>query len=315
MKKVWITLIVAAGLSAGWLIYRSAAKDQVKWQEVKVEATPFRVTVQASGTVQPENKVAIIAPIAGRIDKILVDEGRKVHRGQILAWMSSTDRAALLDSARAQGAEALKEWESEYKPTPILAPAGGIIISRDIVEGQTVTQQSTLFDLSDRLVIMADVDETDLGKISLNQEAEARVDSFPDQVVKSKVAKIAHESVLKNNINTYQVLLRPENLPKEFRAGLTASVQFKFLDKAGTLTLPAWVAEGRENSDIEVQLKNPGKGAPVKKKIRVGLSNGERIEVVSGASEGDILLFSSKNVFNEAGGGSPLGLPSRRRAR
>ena len=61
-------------------------------------------------------------PIAGRIEKLLVDEGDDVTSGQILGWMSSTDRAAILDAARAQGPEESKRWEDAYKPTPIVAP-------------------------------------------------------------------------------------------------------------------------------------------------------------------------------------------------
>jgi len=53
----------------------------------------------------PENRIEIKPPIQGRIDQLLVDEGDTVKTGQTLAWMSSSDRAAVLDAARARGAE------------------------------------------------------------------------------------------------------------------------------------------------------------------------------------------------------------------
>jgi macrolide-specific efflux system membrane fusion protein len=51
----------------------------------------------------PQNRLEIKPPIAGRAEEVLVNEGELVKAGQIIAWMSSTDRAALLDAARAQG--------------------------------------------------------------------------------------------------------------------------------------------------------------------------------------------------------------------
>ena len=53
-------------------------------------------------------------------------------KGQILAWMSSTERAALMDAARSKGPEEVSRWEELYRPTPILAPIRGTVISRNI---------------------------------------------------------------------------------------------------------------------------------------------------------------------------------------
>jgi macrolide-specific efflux system membrane fusion protein len=64
---------------------------------------PIEETVEATGTIVPLNRVEIKPPIAGRIERLLADEGDSVREGQILAWMSSDDRAAILDAARAQG--------------------------------------------------------------------------------------------------------------------------------------------------------------------------------------------------------------------
>jgi macrolide-specific efflux system membrane fusion protein len=297
-RKIVLILLVVVVLG-GAVLYGSLRKKPVQWQAVPVEKGKFTVTVSSAGDVEPENKISITAPIAGRIDSILVEEGTKVRNGQVLAWMSSADRAALLDSARANGGADLKEWKDVYKPAPILSPASGTIITREIVVGQTVSQTTELFQLSDRLVIMADVDETDLGKVRLGQEATVTVDSFPGLVVHTKVARIAHQSIIKNSINTYEVLLLPDQLPKEFRAGLTASIQFNYEEKENTLMLPTWVAEGRESFTTTLRVKGPN-GEPVKKQVEFGLSNGQDVEVLSGLSEGDQVLVKKQNVLREA---------------
>src|SRR4051794_29118657 len=107
-KSLWIslTLLLIGGGAGAYFIFR--AKPDV-WQEIPVESERFQTSVSESGTVQPENKISITAPISGRIDRVLADEGSKVKRGEIIAWMSSTDRAALLDSAAAQGKKAMAD--------------------------------------------------------------------------------------------------------------------------------------------------------------------------------------------------------------
>jgi macrolide-specific efflux system membrane fusion protein len=298
MNKRILSISIAAVVIVAGLGFYLSRPAPPKWEEVLAEKATFLVTVPASGTVEPENKISVTSPINGRIDRIMVEEGAKVRRGQVIAWMSSTDRAALLDSAQVQGGQIVSEWAEVYKPTPILSPAAGVIIAKNIVAGQTVSQTTVLFELSDRLVIIADVDETDLGKIKLGQAAQVTVDSFPGLVVNTKVSRIAHQSAVKNSINTYEVLLLPEVLPTEFRAGLTASVQFLFQEKENAILVPTWVAEGRENFSAEHLVKKPGTESQ-KRTLQFGLSNGQRVEVTEGLVEGEILQVKKQNILGE----------------
>ena len=138
-------------------------------KEVNPATGGIQTIITATATVQPQNRLEIKPPINGRIDKILVEEGEKVKIGQTLAWMSSTERAALLDAARARGPDEMKYWEDVYKPTPLIAPIDGdVIVSKD-EPGQTVTSSDVVVVLSDQLIVQAHVDETDIGKIKVGQ--------------------------------------------------------------------------------------------------------------------------------------------------
>jgi membrane fusion protein, macrolide-specific efflux system len=313
-KNIIISIIAGIVVVLGLLVYRHfvGKKDKPETQEVTVEAGLFQVKIPASGTVRPENKIAINSPIAGRIEQILVEEGQKVKKGQVLAWMSSTDRAALMDSASAQDAKSIQEWKEVYKPSPITSPANGEIISRNIVVGQTVSSQTLLFELSDRLVVVADLDETDVGKIHPGQIALIKVDSFPELEVTAKAVRVAKQSQIKNNINTYEVLLIADKLPVEFRAGMTANTQFIYLDKPDSLLIPTWVAEGRENFSMELRLKPNGEnedsgGKPILQTVKFGNSNGEKIEILEGAKAGDVFVIPSKSVLSDAAA-TPFGV-------
>src|SRR6185436_13241208 len=97
--------------------------------------------------------------------------GDWVKKGQILAWLSSSERAALLDAARARGPEEVKKWEELYKPTPMLAPIAGTLIARNFEPGQGVNASDGVLVLSDRLIVRANVDETDIAQLRVGQAA------------------------------------------------------------------------------------------------------------------------------------------------
>jgi len=246
--RVWVMLAAAALTGCKG---RSAATSV---RQVRVVTGSLRLTVQATGTVQPLNKVSILPPVGGRIDKIVVLEGREVHKGQVLAWMSSSERAVLLDNAQSKGPDEVKYWEAAYAPTPIIAPVDGLVIARNVVAGQTVSLETDLYDLSDRLVVQAAVDETDLGKIHDEQKASVTVDAYPDKPFNADVALISHQAVKVNNVVTYYVQLEPRRVPGTLRAGMTANVDFIVEEREHALLIPAWAVKGVEQTTVMLKV-------------------------------------------------------------
>lgn len=104
MKKLKIGIIalvlVASGGTWYFLRSKSAKTNTVATREYQLEKGDISITIKSTGTVQPENRLEIKPPIAGRIESVLVKEGERVRRGQVLAWMSSTERAAVLEDRK-----------------------------------------------------------------------------------------------------------------------------------------------------------------------------------------------------------------------
>ena len=248
-------------ISAAVGLYFGLIKDKspkISYKEHIVKKGDLEISVQATGSIQPENRLVVKPQIAGRIDSILIEEGKRVSAGQVMAWMSSNDRAALIDMARSSSAEEQKRWEEIYKPSPIIAPLGGIVIAKQVERGQTVGTGDTVFVISDRLIILAQVDETDLGKISLNQPVEIRVDAYNDQVVTGKVIRIAYESKQVNNVTIYEIRILPDNVPEFMRSGMTTSVKFIQNKKENILLAPvSFLARPQKDSGSDSTL-NPG---------------------------------------------------------
>ncbi len=281
-------------LSCGKKSNETITKDVVKTGDIKI-------SINATGTVMPQNRLQIKPPLAGRIEKILVSEGDYVKTGEILAYMSSSDRAAILDAARAKG-ENLKEWEEIYKPIPIIAPINAQVIVRAVEPGQTVTQADAILVLSDRLIIKVQVDETDIGKVKIGQIAEIVLDAYPDSKIDGVVDHIYYESKIVNNVTIYEVDVLPDRVPDFLRSGMSANVNIIQINKANILLIPAnAVRKDFTGSSFVFVSKNNKRE---KRVIETGLTDGENIEVVSGLQENEEVLiikqdFSVKKNSNK----------------
>ena len=304
MRRNWLTPralgIGATALVAGWLLLRAVGGGQDGWEIVrraKVTRGHLQVTTSASGEVKPQNRVEIKPSIAGRIDEVLVHEGQVVAPGDVLAWMSSTDRAALLDAARSQGPEALAKWEDAYKRAPLVAPLAGTIILRAVEPGHTITPSDPVVVIADRLIVQATVDETDLSRIQLGQHAQLRLDAYPDAVIPGTVDHIAYESRLVNNVSVYPVDVLPDQIPETFRSGMTATVTFIIADRPDVLLIPSdavaeWPKRRPKPEGAMLAAFHRGLGGrPTPVPIATGESDGRMTELLSGLREGEEVLI------------------------
>ncbi|MCX5716293.1 MAG: efflux RND transporter periplasmic adaptor subunit [Candidatus Omnitrophica bacterium] len=299
-KKMISFFIAAVIIIAAVLIAR--AKQGTVSGEITQEIIPvigsIKTFISCTGTVLPKNRLEVKPPVNGRIDRVLVQEGNEVKTGQILAWMSSTERAALLDAARGKGEETLKYWEDAYKAIPLSAPIDGEVIVATTQPGQTVTTADAVIVLSDRLIVRAQVDETDIGKITPDRKAIISLDAYSDTKIKASVEHIYYESETVNNVTMYKVDLLPEEIPPFFRSGMNATVDFIEQSKENTLLIPA-DADHKEKTKVPVTL---------------GMSDDKNIEVLSGITANDKIILKTKkyNLPKSTTGTNPF-LPSRKR--
>lgn len=279
-KTVAFILVAAAGIGITYGIFQSRLGPEQANKLVRVERRDLVVAIQATGTVEPQNKVAISPPTNGRIDRLLVEEGTMVKAGQKIAEMSSTQRAALVDLAKTKGEKERKALMESYLPTAIFAPVDGLIISKQVVPGQTINQQTVLYEMSDRLIVRGQVDETDLGAIVPAMEADITVDAFPDTIYRARVTHIAHQSKVVDKISIYPVELEFAQEPAKLRSGMTANINFVVERKNKVLTLPVWTVPD-DGSHKATVFTATGES----QEIQLGISDGRSIEI-SGLAEG-----------------------------
>ena len=295
IKRKWpLYLVILTALIAVMLFIKFNRKPSMETlQEISPVVGSIQTAITSTATVQPQNRLEIKPPINGRISQILVKEGEAVKVGQILAWMSSTERAALLDAARARGPEEVKYWEDVYKPTPLISPIDGdVIVSKD-EPGQTITSSDVVMVLSDHLIVQAQVDETDIGKVRVGQEAIITLDAYPQIKISGIVDHIYYESLIVNNVTIYQVDILPEKVPDVFRSGMSATVNITEEAKENILILPlAAIRHGKKYSYV---LLNGGSGGKTEeRKVELGASDEKNVEIDSGLAIDDKVLMSVK---------------------
>lgn len=318
-NRIWYGLLIIAVLGAGYWIWQTYKSDDDK-KIVTGTITPGRgnieVLITTTGTVQPQNRLEMKPPISGRIEEILVREGSNVKKGAVVAWMSSTERAALIDAARSKGGETLQYWENAYKPTPLIAPINGDVIVRAVEPGQSVTSGDPVVVLSDRLIVKAQVDETDIGRVKVGQNAFISLDAYPREKVTAIVDHISYESKLVNNVTIYEVDIVPQKVPKVFRSGMTANVNIVEKVRRNVLRLPI-DAVRREKDGTVVLVKENGQGKSALRKVGTGLSDENFVEITSGLNEQDTVIIEKMNAVlpgKNAAGSNPF-MPSGRRTR
>ncbi len=311
MKRV-IALVVVVALAGGGVWYWKSKPSHRRGdrnQTVEAKVGKIEQTADATGSILPLNRVEVKPPVSGRIEKLNVLEGDKVQVGQILAWMSSTDRAAILDAARAQGPEAFAKWQNDYKPTPVVSPLSGVVILNNTVVGQTVDSTIVVYALADVLMAYAQVDESDIGRVHKGQKARIVLDAYPTQPIEGTVFDILYEGKNVSNVITYGVKVRPDRVPDFFRSQMTANVSFEVSRKDKALILPSFVVRTQPDGTRVISLPPTpeSQGKPIVREVKTGLENDESVEIVSGVEDGDkILLPQGKYVPQKAPDSSPL---------
>ena len=212
----------------------------------------------------------------------------------------------------------------------ILSPIDGVVLSREVEEGQTVASAMTtptLFiiaqDLTDMRVI-ADIDEADIGGVREGQHVVFTVDAYPDDTFDGTVTQVRQQATTESNVVTYEVVIAAPN--ESLKPGLTASVSIFTLEKNGVLAIPskalrftpneAILTPDQKIEDCEGTTKvwtfdgTTFRAHPV----QTGTTNGTLTEITSGIEAGTELVTEFSIEEEEQQTSNPF-MPGRRNNR
>ncbi len=206
---------------------------------------------------------------------------------------------------------ALKKAERNLSYTVITSPIDGVVISREVEEGQTVAsglETPTLFKIAADLTqmqVVADVDEADIGGVEDGQRVSFTVDAYPDDVFSGTVTQIrlgesssSSTTTTTSTVVTYEVIISAHNPDLKLKPRLTANVTIYILDKQDVLNVPSralrFTPEKPLINDKDVVKDCEGEhkvwtyegNVFTAHPVEIGISNGVYTEILSGLSEG-----------------------------
>jgi HlyD family secretion protein len=224
----------------------------------------------------------------------------------------------------AQTRAALHQAQVNLDYATITSPIDGVVISRSVDVGQTVTaslQTPTLFVIAEdlrKMQVDTSVAEADVGKLQGGMRAYFTVDAYPNERFEGNVRQIRNAATTVQNVVTYDAVIDVENPELKLRPGMTANVTFVYANQEDALRTVNAALRFKPSADLLGAAKTPGAtkpaltsttrgrreptsvgrtlwvlraGAPQQITVKLGITDGAHTEILEGGlREGDLVI-------------------------
>lgn len=202
-----------------------ARQTLARQEQLVTRGSATEVTLQAARTASltqqaaRESTAAQITSAAASLSSLIAD-------AQVTTAQLASARASI-----AQREAVIRQIEVDIRNSEIRSPVDGVVVQRNIELGQTVAaslQAPTLFlvvENLDNMVIYANVDETDVGRVQPGQPAPFTVNAFPGRTFEGRVQQVRLGSQTIQNVVIYTAVIAVENPGRVLLPGMTANLR------------------------------------------------------------------------------------------
>jgi len=339
-KSIIIAVVVIAIITGGIYLYKvKTAVPVIVGSTVTVERGDVIAVVSATGTISPVNMVDISSKISGIIEEMKVQENDHVTLGQVLVVLDDTHLQALLAQAQARlsnaasindrtqrlndmGAVSNQAFDtsrsdygvaqasyddavSQLDETVIRSPINGQVIGKPTPAGQSVSAGAsspmvmlTVADMS-LMQIQTQVDESDIGKIIVGQKVTFTVDAYPAKTFSGVVSNVSQKATVVSNVVYYNVLVDVDAAENLLKPSMTARVSINVAESKNTLSVPLAAVKANNGQQYVTVVKN---GQSQNTLVTTGITGDNKIEIVSGLTDGDQVIASAAKTQTTSGG-------------
>lgn len=171
-----------------------------------------------------------------------------------------------LEEVRAKAQEVKAEIElstneTRLKEAVVRSPIDGIILQKDVEAGQIIasginsvsggTLIATVANM-DSVYVQAEVDEVDIGQVTLGQRAKVVADAFPDDVFYGYVLRVAPLATVEQNVTTFNVTIVVQNPGSKLKAGMNTTIDLTVADRRDVILAPKQAV--KDFPEIQAQL-------------------------------------------------------------
>ncbi|RYY98373.1 MAG: efflux RND transporter periplasmic adaptor subunit [Chitinophagaceae bacterium] len=352
MVRTLVTLVIIAAAigGIGAVLTKNMKKNEAKTAIVSQTGGDVAVRVytvarrqleaafNVNGNFAPAQQVNLASENAGRVTRVLVDEGAYVRAGQTLAVIEMDQLNIDVESAEAAYQSALRDqqrFENAYKTggvtqqqldqvrlqattsksrlaqariragnSSVRSSINGIVNKRMVEPGMVVNPGTALFELVDvaRLKLAVTVNETQVANLKTGAPVQVKASVFPDRSFAGNVTFIAPKADASLNFPVEITLgANPGNV---LRAGMYGTAIFEFPQRAPALVVPRTAFVGSTASN-QVFVLDKGNVARVRPVV-AGRTIGEQVEILQGLSEGEVVITSGQINLQDGSKVAPL---------
>lgn len=292
--------------------------------------------VRASGRIEPDERqtFTITPKFEGYVERLHVNvTGQFVNRGQPLFEAYSPE---LLSAQREyaiarQGVESLKSasdeaqrgmrelaesslmrlrnWDVSEEQLASLSqsgaarrtltfrsPVSGIVTEKKAVQGMRFMPGEMLYQVTNlaSIWVIADVFEQDIGLVRQGAKANVKVDAFPDKTFPGVITYVY--PTLKTETRTVPVRVELSNPAGQLKPGMYAQVELSAASRTAVLTVPSSAVIDSGIRQIVLVQKAEGRFEP--REIKIGARSDDRIEVVQGVQDGEIVVVAANFLID-----------------
>lgn len=293
---------------------------------VPVETAPAKresIVASYTGTasLEPDREAQVVAKTSGVLLHLAVEEGDLVKEGQVLARLDP--ERPKLELSRAQAnlsrlqndfrraeelfASKLISQESydkikfdldtqraafdlaqlELSYTNIVAPISGVLSARMVKEGNLIQLHQALFRIDDfdPLLAVLNVPERELNILRPGLVVTMAVDALPGQSFSGKVQRVS--PVVEAQTGTFRVTCEFHDDTRALKSGMFGRVSVVYDERADALVIPR---EALIEGDGETAVYVVKDAVAHRHAVRVGYAAGDRIEILEGLADGDVVV-------------------------
>ncbi len=207
----------------------------------------------------------------------------------------------------------INQSPAQFKGSNIVAPMNGVVLTKNIEIGESITSGvssfnagTVVFTVADvsKMIVKAGVNEVDIGKIRVGMPVKVTLDAYPKVKFQGRIDRIAPAVRVDDKVRVFDVEIRLDAQGRELRSGMTANIEVSGQRKDKVLTVPVESVFQRDDSEI-VFVRKPfdPKAKPAKKEakndkdawkkyferrtVTTGLADNSRVEILSGVKAGE----------------------------
>lgn len=214
---------------------------------------------------------------------------------------------AQADAAVKKAQASLELAQQRLDESVIKAPISGTITERFLDKGGMASTTKPFVNIvnMDVVKITAKVPERELGSIKQGQKAIVKPDAYPDEEFTGKLVNIS--PIIDRTSQTCDIEVEVSNPNQRLKPGMFTRVELTVSENKVALVIPAdsFIKESEDNYVFVAD-----KGKAIKKKVTLGISDGIKIEVISGLNLGEQLIIVGQSSLKD---GMSVALPGKQK--